>query len=60
MDWKIWGLLIAFALCLTVLLVKQFWPSYQDDNIVEEKVEDVLKNTTSVDVDLTPNSPEQK
>jgi len=60
MDWKLWGLLVAFALMVAVYWIKQYWPSYTDDNPLEEKVEEVLKSTTSVDVDLTPHSPEDK
>ena len=32
----------------------------QDDNIMEEVVEDVIKQETGLDMDLTPSSPEKK
>lgn len=60
MDWKTWGFLIVFGLILGIMLVKQYWPSYKDENILEEKIEDIIKDKTGIDVDLTPNSPEQK
>lgn len=31
-----------------------------DDNLAEEVIEDVIKEETGVDVDLTPDSPEKK
>lgn len=60
MDWKIWGYIIVLGLTIAILLLKNYWPSYKDDNMVEEKIEDVIKDKTGIDADLTPNSPEQK
>lgn len=31
-----------------------------DDNIGEEVIEDIIKEETGIDVDLTPESPEKK
>ena len=39
----------------------QYFNSYfglDDDNILEEAIENKLKDTTGLDVDLTPDSPE--
>jgi len=41
-------------------VIKKFYPSYQDDNIVEEMVEKVIESQTGMDVDLTPFSKEKK
>jgi len=30
----------------------------KDDNLVEEVVEEVIKNKSGIDIDFTPNSPE--
>lgn len=32
----------------------------KDDNAVEEIVENVIQQETGLDIDLTPNTPEQK
>lgn len=39
---------------------KLFWPSLKDDNVIEEIAEHVIQHKTEVNVDLTPNSPEDK
>ena len=44
---------------LTVFILKLYNPSYQDDNPIEEKVEQVIQYETGVDIDLTPFSPEE-
>lgn len=31
-----------------------------DDNFLEEKIEEIVKEKTGVDIDLTPASPEKK
>ena len=46
MDWKIWGYLVVFGLILGIMLVKQYWPSYVEDNVVEEKIEDIINITS--------------
>jgi hypothetical protein len=42
-----------------VILVKQYWPSYKDDNQIEEIIEKVLEAQTGLDVDITPLSKEE-
>jgi len=32
----------------------------KDDNVVEEVVENVIQQETGLDIDLTPDTPEQK
>jgi hypothetical protein len=53
--------IIAIPVCFgLVMVIKKYCPGYQDDNVIEEKVEDVIKDKTGCDVDLTPESPEKK
>ena len=59
MDWKTWGFLIVFGLIVGIMLVKQYWPSYRDDNAIEERLEDVIKDKTGIETDLTPHSIEK-
>ena len=59
MDWKIWGYLVVFGLIVGIMLVKQYWPSYVEDNVIEERLEDVIKDKTGIETDLTPHSPEK-
>ena len=33
---------------------------YGDDNVIEEVSEEIIKNETGIDIDLTPSSPENK
>lgn len=33
------------------------WLNVPDDNPVEQAIEEVIKDTTGLDIDLTPNSP---
>ena len=44
---------------IVVTAVKLFYPSYPDDNPIEEMAEQVIKYETDVDIDLTPMSPEK-
>lgn len=43
-----------------VFTISHTWKNYPQDNAIEEIVEDVIKVETGVDVDLTPQSPENK
>jgi len=54
----VWGVIISGILILAVMAVKKVFPSVQDDSVLEESVEEVIKDTTGADVDLTPGSPE--
>jgi len=36
--------------------VEEFYP---DDNVIEEGIEEMIKDTTTLDVDLSPDSPEK-
>jgi len=47
-------------LIATVAILKHYFPIYQDDNIVEEKIEEVIEKKTGLNVDITPQSPEVK
>lgn len=40
-------------------VIKHYNPSYKDDNVVEEYVEEVVKGTTGADVDISPLSKEE-
>ena len=52
---------IAIILAMgSLFVVKKYYPAYKDDNVIEEFVEDVIKDKASIDVDLTPFSPEDK
>lgn len=42
------------------MVMKIIQEIYPDDNAVEEKVEEWLKNKLGLDIDLTPSSPEKK
>lgn len=37
----------------------EWWKYYPQDNVVEEVVEEVIKDKTGMDIDLTPSSPEK-
>lgn len=39
--------------------INQFF-KLEDDNVIEEILEDVLKHETGIDIDFTPNTPEVK
>lgn len=51
-------------ICLAVTLIgsfagiKYYFPNYKDDNIIEEKLEELIKDQTGLDVDVTPLSTE--
>lgn len=34
------------------------WVSLNDDNVIEEAAEELLKDKTGLDLDFTPNTPE--
>jgi len=40
-------------------VLKHYWPSYPDDNVIEEMVERVIEKRFGVDVDMTLESPEE-
>jgi hypothetical protein len=42
------------------LVMKIIGEVYPEDNAVEEKIEDWLKQKLGIDIDLSPNSPEKK
>lgn len=57
LGWVKW-----FMLATSILFIgafKFFW-NWADDNVAEEVVEYVLKQETGIDVDLTPESPEDR
>ena len=41
-------------------LAKLMFPVYKDDGVIEEQIEQVIKDNTGIEVDLTPSSPENK
>lgn len=50
-----------FGILLACLVVGGFSTLYlYDDNPIEEACEDIIKETTGIDIDLSPSSPEQK
>jgi len=59
MLWWIKGLIVAGALFVGVS-IKHFWPSYPDDNPIEEFAEQVIEHQIGMSVDITPSSPEKK
>ncbi len=50
--------LIVSVLAITVIYKK--WPDIKPDNVVEEKLEDVLKSYTGYDIDLSPFKGEER
>ena len=48
---------VALAICATTISI---YVSGKEDAPLEEAAEEVLKDVTGVDVDLTPDSPEPK
>jgi hypothetical protein len=54
--------LIKWAVLIIAMLVglgvKTFWPSYPDDNCIEEAIEQLIQYETDVDIDMTPLSEE--
>jgi len=53
-----WFLLIPLALGLFAV-IKYYFPQMKDDGPIEEAGEEVIKNKTGMDIDLTPSSPEE-
>jgi hypothetical protein len=56
---KITAFIIAGVLMGSIVIVKHYYPSYKDDNVVEEKIEKVVELKTGLDMDLTPTTPEK-
>jgi len=52
------SIVVVFMLMMAILILKHFYPSYKDDNIIEEKVEKIVQLKTGLDMDLTPTSKE--
>jgi hypothetical protein len=52
------SIIVVLLLMGSVVILKHFYPSYKDDNVIEEKVEKVVQLKTGLDVDLTPISKE--
>jgi hypothetical protein len=53
------GILVLGALWMTSCTsISGFIKNYPDDNIVEEYTEDIIKDQTGIDIDLTPRTPE--
>ena len=46
---------IGMSICASVTY---FWPTVKADNPIEEVAEEIIEATIGVDVDLTPDSPE--
>lgn len=42
-----------------IIVVKRYYPSYKDDNALEEAVENAMEEESGMDIDLTPSSKEQ-
>ena len=51
-------LLIPLALISACAFIDKTIDSYEEDNIVEELIEEVIEAKTGLDIDLTPFSPE--
>ena len=45
--------IVIITMIMTTVAYKN-WPSLQPDNVVEEKVEEIIKDYTGIDVDLSP------
>jgi ABC-type glycerol-3-phosphate transport system substrate-binding protein len=54
------GLLLAAATAGGAVALKYFYPSIPDDNPIEELSEELIKKNVGIDIDLTPNSKEDK
>lgn len=48
---------VAFAIAIVGCNLK-FWKNYNEDNIIEEMVEDIIEHRTGIDIDLSPQTPE--
>ena len=57
-----WGILIIVLVAISFNSCERFYErlNIQPDNPVEEVVEDVIKHETGADIDLSPESPENK
>lgn len=61
-----WFLKVVLNLCLLLFIFffvhgcASLWRSYPQDNVVEEIAEEVIKQKTGLNLDLTPFSPEKK
>lgn len=55
-----WGWFILIPVLMLLIFILKKYATYQDDNPIEEAVEEVIKDETGADVDLTPDSPEKK
>lgn len=53
------SIVVVLMLLGAILIMKHFYPSYKDDNVVEEKIEKVIHLKTGLDMDLTPTSKEK-
>lgn len=52
------GIMAGLGLLMLCGCSHPWWKNYPEDNIVEEIVEDVIKQEWQLDLDLSPNSPE--
>ncbi len=56
---KVMGLFVLLAAATGIGVYKHYSSNtYQDDNVIEEKVEKVVQLKTGLDMDLTPTSKE--
>ncbi len=56
---EIISLIAVVILCVAAIGVASSW-FLGDDNQVEESCEEIIKDLTGKDIDLTPDSPEQQ
>ena len=52
------SIVIVLILMGSLAVIKHYYTSYQDDNVIEEKVEKVVQLKIGLDMDLTPTSKE--
>lgn len=52
--------LIGVAVSIFLLVASVKYLGLEEDSPLEEAIEEVIQATTGVEVDLTPNSPEEK
>lgn len=57
-DWI--KIIIVAAAMVVGIGIRFVWKGLKDDNPVEEMAEDIIKNHTGWDLDLTPSTPEKK
>lgn len=55
-----WGLVFLALICVIFNACDHFYAKLeiQHDNVVEEAVEDIIKEETGIEIDLTPSSKE--